>query len=154
MKVENISPSALIPYEGNPRIHSDNQIQKLQESIREYGIVLPVLIDAENVILSGHAVVRACQNLEIAEIPCIRDTNLTEAQKHAYILADNRLAGSGTTIIAAESCRRICYAVELNPEYVDMAVKRWQDYTGRKAILENDGRSFDEVSALRGEIVE
>ena len=92
MKVENISTSALIPYEGNPRIHSDNQIQKLQESIREYGIVLPVLIDAENVILSGHAVVRACQNLEIAEIPCIRDTNLTEAQKHAYILAANRLA--------------------------------------------------------------
>ena len=92
MKVENIPPSELKPYDGNPRIHSDKQIQKLQASIQEYGIVLPVLVGTDNVIIAGHAVVRACVNLGIAEIPCVRADNLTESQRLAYILADNRLA--------------------------------------------------------------
>ena len=92
LKVEYIPPSSLTPYEGNPRIHSDKQIQKLQDSIQEYGVVLPVLVDSGNVIIAGHAVVRACENLQIPEIPCVRASHLTEAQKRAYILADNRLA--------------------------------------------------------------
>lgn len=92
LKIEPIAPSELIPYECNPRIHSDAQIAKLKASIEEYGIVLPILIDANNVIIAGHAVVQACQQLEIAEIPCVRATHLTEAQTKAYILADNRLA--------------------------------------------------------------
>lgn len=91
IKVEYISPLELIPYEGNPRIHSDSQIQKLQASIQEYGIVLPVLIDEKNIIIAGHAVVTASQKLEISEIPCVRAIHLTEAQKHAYILLDNRI---------------------------------------------------------------
>ena len=92
MEIERISSLELKPYEGNPRIHSENQIAKIKSSIQEYGIVLPVLIDANNVIIAGHAVVRACSELEISEIPCVRATHLTEAQIHAYILADNRLA--------------------------------------------------------------
>ena len=92
LKVEYILSVDLLPYEGNPRIHKDTQIQKLKASIQEYGIVLPVLIDANNVIIAGHAVVKACKELEIAEIPCIRASHLTEAQTKAYILADNRLA--------------------------------------------------------------
>ena len=96
LKVEYISPSELIPYDGNPRIHSEQQIQKLQASIQEYGIVLPVLIDANNVIIAGHAVVSACQKLNIPEIPCVRASHLTEGQIKAYILADNRLAEDST----------------------------------------------------------
>ena len=92
LKIEQIAPSELIPYEGNPRIHSEAQIGKLKASIQEYGIVLPILIDANNVIIAGHAVVKACQQLGIAEIPCVRASHLTEAQTKAYILADNRLA--------------------------------------------------------------
>jgi DNA modification methylase len=57
-------------------------------------------------------------------------------------------SGSGTTIIAAQSVRRICYAVELNPEYVDMAVRRWQDYTSRSAVLLGGG-TFDAVAKKR-----
>lgn len=57
--------------------------------------------------------------------------------------------GSGTTIIAAEITGRACHAVELNPAYVDVAVKRWQDFTGQKATLEGDGRTFDEIAAER-----
>ena len=60
-------------------------------------------------------------------------------------------SGSGTTIIAAESCRRRCYAVELNPEYVDMAIRRWEEYTGQQAILDGDGHTFAEVSEIRSE---
>ena len=62
--------------------------------------------------------------------------------------------GSGTTIIAAESCRRICYAVELNPEYVDMTIKRFQEYTKQSVILEGDGRTFEEIAVIRSEVNE
>lgn len=55
-------------------------------------------------------------------------------------------SGSGTTIIAAETTGRCCHAIELNPAYVDMAVKRWQDFTGKPATLESDGRTFDECA--------
>lgn len=58
-------------------------------------------------------------------------------------------SGSGTTIIAAEMTGRSCYAIELSPAYVDVAVKRWQDFTGQKATLEGDGRTFDGVSIRR-----
>ncbi|MDT0635080.1 DNA methyltransferase [Salinisphaera sp. W335] len=58
-------------------------------------------------------------------------------------------SGSGTTIIACEQTARICYAVELSPEYVDMAITRWQEFTGETAKLEGDGRTFSEVAAER-----
>lgn len=58
-------------------------------------------------------------------------------------------SGSGTTIIAGEMTGRHIYAVELNPAYVDVAVKRWQDFTGQQAILDGDGRTFDEIAATR-----
>jgi DNA modification methylase len=58
-------------------------------------------------------------------------------------------SGSGTTIIAAEMTGRCCHAIELNPAYVDVAVKRWQDFTGQTAVLDGDGRAFVEVAAER-----
>jgi DNA modification methylase len=57
--------------------------------------------------------------------------------------------GSGTTLIAAETTGRVCIGIELNPAYVDVAVERWQRFTGRQAVLDDDGRSFDEVKAER-----
>ena len=59
-------------------------------------------------------------------------------------------SGSGTTIIAAEQTGRCCYAIELNPAYVDVAVRRWQEFTGGGAVLEGDGRSFAEIAAAAG----
>ena len=58
-------------------------------------------------------------------------------------------AGSGTTIIAAESTGRICHAIELEPAYCDVIVKRWQEYTGEQAVLDGDGRTFDEIATDR-----
>ena len=92
LKIEHLPTNELIPYENNPRVHTERHIQKLMHSLKESGIVLPVLIDSANVIIAGHAVVQACQQLNIDEIPCVRASHLTEAQTHAYILADNRLA--------------------------------------------------------------
>ena len=58
-------------------------------------------------------------------------------------------SGSGTSIIAAESCGRLCHAMELNPAYVDVAVQRWQAFTGKDAVLEKNGRTFAAVAAER-----
>jgi DNA modification methylase len=58
-------------------------------------------------------------------------------------------SGSGTTIIACEKESRIAHAIELEPAYVDVAVIRWQNFTGKLAVLEHDGRSFDEVAQER-----
>ncbi len=59
--------------------------------------------------------------------------------------------GSGTTLIAAETTGRVCLGIELNPAYVDVAVERWQRFTGRQAVLDGDGRSFDEVRAEKAD---
>ena len=58
-------------------------------------------------------------------------------------------SGSGTTVIAAEMTGRRCHAIEIAPAYVDVAVRRWQEFTGRPATLDGDGRSFDQVAAAR-----
>ena len=59
-------------------------------------------------------------------------------------------SGSGTTIIAGEMTGRACHAIEISPAYVDVAIKRWQDFTGHKATLEGDGRTFSEIAESRG----
>jgi DNA modification methylase len=57
--------------------------------------------------------------------------------------------GSGTTLIAAETTGRVCFGIELNPAYVDVAVERWQQFTGHDAILDGDGRTFAQVKTER-----
>ena len=57
--------------------------------------------------------------------------------------------GSGTTIIAAEMTGRLCHAIEISPAYIDVAVSRWQDFTGERATLDGDGRTFDQIAAER-----
>ena len=82
----------LIPYANNARTHSDEQVMKLRSSLREFGFVNPVLIDKENNIIAGHGRIMAAKAEGISEVPCVMVEHLTEAQKKAYILADNRLA--------------------------------------------------------------
>lgn len=92
MKIETIKTADLIPYARNSRTHSDAQIQQIAGSIREFGFTNPVLIDAENGIIAGHGRVLAAQKLGMTEIPCVRLSHLTETQRRAYIIADNKLA--------------------------------------------------------------
>jgi hypothetical protein len=92
MKIEVINTADLIPYARNSRTHSDAQVAQIAGSIREFGFTNPVLIDAENGIIAGHGRVLAAGKLGLAEVPCIRLAHLTETQKRAYIIADNKLA--------------------------------------------------------------
>ena len=82
----------LIPYINNARTHSPEQIKKLRASLREFGFVNPVLIDRNNNVLAGHGRLAAAREEGFTEIPCVYVDHLTEAQKKAYILADNRMA--------------------------------------------------------------
>ena len=89
--VEQVGIDKLIPYVNNAKIHSEEQVTRIASSIREFGFVNPVLIDKEYNIIAGHGRVMAAKKLDMAEVPCLYIEGLTEAQRKAYILADNRL---------------------------------------------------------------
>jgi ParB-like chromosome segregation protein Spo0J len=95
MKIEKLPTGKLIPYARNAKKHDAAQVSKLAGSIREFGFNNPVLIDKDNGIIAGHGRVLAAQQLGLAEVPCIRLGHLTDNQRKAYILADNRLAEIG-----------------------------------------------------------
>lgn len=95
MKYEQINIDLLIPYVNNAKKHSDEQITKVASSIKEFGFLNPILIDKDNGIIAGHCRAYAAKKLGLKEVPCIRIEHLSETQKKAYILADNRLAELG-----------------------------------------------------------
>jgi len=95
MIIEHLATADLIPYARNAKRHDPAQISKLCGSIREFGFNNPVLIDSANGIIAGHGRVLAARQLGLEKIPCIRLGHLTDTQRRAYILADNRLAEIG-----------------------------------------------------------
>jgi DNA modification methylase len=92
MQIESVPIESLIPYARNARTHSEEQVAQIAGSIREFGFTNPVLIDGEGGIIAGHGRVMAARKLGLADVPCIRLSHLTEAQRRAYIIADNKLA--------------------------------------------------------------
>lgn len=84
--------SKLVPYVNNARTHSPEQLAKLRSSLREFGFINPVIIDREFNVIAGHGRIAAAKEEGITEVPCVFVDYLTEAQKKAYILADNRMA--------------------------------------------------------------
>jgi DNA modification methylase len=90
--VEYLSVASLGLNPKNPRLHSDKQIRQLANSIKTFGFNVPVLVDAHLQVIAGHGRVRACKLLEITEVPTIRLEHLSEQQKRAFLIADNRLA--------------------------------------------------------------
>ena len=84
--------SDLIPYANNSRTHSDDQINQVASSIKEFGFTNPVLIDEQGGIIAGHGRVMAAKKLGLAEVPTITLEGLTKAQVKAYVIADNQLA--------------------------------------------------------------
>lgn len=87
-----VSIDALIPYARNSRTHSDEQVAQIAASIKEFGFLNPIIIDGENGIIAGHGRVMAAQKLGLKELPCVEASHLTDAQRKAYIIADNKLA--------------------------------------------------------------
>lgn len=92
IQIERIGVEALIPYARNSRTHSDAQVAQIAASIREFGFTNPVLVDEANGIIAGHGRVLAARKLKMQDVPAIRLSHLTEAQKRAYVIADNKLA--------------------------------------------------------------
>ena len=87
-----VSIEKLVPYVNNARTHSPEQINKLRSSLREFGFINPVIIDRDFGVIAGHGRILAAKEEGIAEVPCVFADHLTEAQKKAYIIADNRMA--------------------------------------------------------------
>src|SRR6266446_9570204 len=90
--IEHWPHDKLIPYARNPRTHSDAQVSQIAASIAEFGFVNPILVDTNAGIIAGHGRLLAARKLQLQQVPVIVLDHLSEAQKRAYILVDNKLA--------------------------------------------------------------
>lgn len=110
--------NTLIPYARNARTHSEEQVAQIAASIREFGFLSPIIISEDGTILCGHGRFYAAQKLGLKKVPCIKESHLTETQKRAYILADNKLslnAGWDDEMLAVE-------LTELQDEAFDLSL--------------------------------
>ncbi|MGM0583282.1 MAG: site-specific DNA-methyltransferase [Pseudomonadota bacterium] len=118
LRVEQRPVEALVPYARNARTHDDEQVALIAGSIREFGFNNPVLVDGENGVIAGHGRLMAARRLGLSEVPVIELAHLGEAQKRAYVLADNKLterAGWDQAMLSLE-------AVELDELGVDLSL--------------------------------
>ena len=92
LKINYRETGELIPYVNNSRTHSEQQVQQVASSIKEFGFTNPILIDEQDGIIAGHGRLLAAQKLKLDEVPTITLEGLTEAQRKAYVIADNKLA--------------------------------------------------------------
>ncbi len=95
LEIKYLSIDEIIPYSRNPRTHSEEQIAQIAASIREFGFTNPILIDSKQGIVAGHGRLAAAKELGLEKVPCIDLNHLTEEQKRAYVIADNKLALNG-----------------------------------------------------------
>lgn len=105
MQIEHLSIDALTPYAGNARTHSAKQVKQIAQSIERFGFNNPILIDDEGQVIAGHGRLAAANLLNLQTVPCVRLSHLSETDKRAYVLADNRLAekaGWDNAILAIE----------------------------------------------------
>ena len=91
-QIEHLPTDTLVPYARNSRTHSPEQVAQIAASIKEFGFTNPVLIDANNTLIAGHGRVMAAQSLGLPTVPAIRLAHLSDAQRRAYVIADNKLA--------------------------------------------------------------
>lgn len=118
LQIKQLSVDDLIPYAKNSRTHSAEQVAQIAASIREFGFTNPVLIDSEGGIIAGHGRVLAARKLKLEQVPCIMLDHLTDTQRRAYVIADNKLAlnaGWDDELLAIE-------LHELNAADFDMAL--------------------------------
>ena len=96
LKIEHTSVDRLIPYVRNARMHSDDQVAQIAGSIAEFGFVNPILVGEDDVIIAGHGRLLAARKLGMAEVPVIRLEHLSETQRRALVIADNKIAANST----------------------------------------------------------
>lgn len=134
----------LIPYARNARTHSDEQVTQIASSIKEFGFNNPILLDGENGVIAGHGRLMAAKKLGLSEVPCIELQGLTQTQKKAYILADNKIAlnsGWDYEILKVE-------LEDLKTQDIDMDAIGFTDFD--ISSIDNDG-FFDEIDNTKPE---
>ena len=92
LEIEYVATDDLIPYINNSRTHSESQVKQIAASISEFGFTNPILIDEQNTVIAGHGRLLAADFLSLSKVPSIRLTGLTDEQRQAYVIADNKLA--------------------------------------------------------------
>jgi ParB-like chromosome segregation protein Spo0J len=95
LEIKYLPIDALVPYERNPRTHSEEQIAQIAASIREFGFTNPILIDSKRGIIAGHGRFAAAKELGLETVPCIDLRHLTDDQRRALVIADNKIALNG-----------------------------------------------------------
>jgi DNA modification methylase len=141
--IEMVAIDQIKPRRDNPRTHSKTQIEKIAASIRKYGFTNPILIDEHNQILAGHGRLAAARTTWLDRVPCRRLVNLTEAEKRAYIIADNKLAlDAGWDIeLLSESLG------ELGDLNFDLALTGFDSHELDAALTQRDERSTRKARA-------
>jgi ParB-like chromosome segregation protein Spo0J len=91
-KIEQLNTDDLIPYASNSRTHSESQVSQIAASITEFGFNNPILLSDDNVVVAGHGRLEAAKKLKLDTVPCIRLSHLSDAQRRAYVIADNKIA--------------------------------------------------------------
>jgi len=140
--------SRLMPYARNPRTHSDEQIAKIARSIQTYGFTNPILVDENAGILAGHARLAAARKLKLKKVPVIPLTGFTEAQKRAYIIADNKTAedaGWDDDLLRGE-------LQELRAEDFDLTLTAFDQEEIDELLGEGDGEPDEPESGSSGKI--
>ena len=159
MKVINKKINSLVLYENNSRLHSDKQINQIVNSISEFGFTNPILIDENQMVLAGHGRLKAAEILDLKNVPTIQISNLSESQKKAYVIADNKLALNADwndDLLQNEVLNLVNENIDLtllgfNQNEIDSFLNHnlneqldfEKDYTGSKEILLNDINKFD-----------
>jgi len=172
MKTEMMKLSALKPYAGNAKKHDETQIKNVMQSIKDFGIIQPLVVDKDNTLIIGHCRLIACKRLKLKEAPVVRLEDLTEEQTNklrleppkmhptmkpieliAYALNKSSkkndvvldcFGGSGSTLIACEQLNRKCYMAELDSKYVSVILQRYINFKGsdEDVFLLKDGKKI------------
>ena len=132
LTVESIEVEKLIPYAMNSRKHSSDQVSQIAASITEFGFNNPILVDKESGVIAGHGRLLAAQKLGMTNVPCVRLDHLSDAQKRAYVIADNQIA--------------------LNAEWDDEKLKAEMDRLVEDGFdIDLTGFGEDDLSAILGD---
>ena len=161
----------LIPYARNSRLHNDAQVAQIAASIKEFGWRTAILVDGDNGIIAGHGRVLAARKLGIKEVPTIDGSDMTEMQRRAYVIADNKIAlnaewdkemllievadledmGADISILAFDPSELDANAVDysvLDNEDVNTQISQLNDGTRKAIQIEFEMEHFDEAAAL------
>ena len=147
LEVAYVATTDLIPYANNPRTHSDQQVAQVAASIQEFGFNNPILIDEHNSIIAGHGRLAAAQKLNMNTVPTILLEGLSEAQRKAYIIADNKLTENSAwdyELLEIEIDR--LKEFDLNLDLTGFEPQELQDILGIGLEQKSEDVEFKEVS--------